>query len=209
MPTSRSISRMCRWADLGPMAPGRVSPSPVQMTAWQIQAAMPSRTFSNNVTRRLERLGIAYELLAYDYGPHVHTAVEAADFLQVPVAQVFKTLVVCDAAATSSWCICLVPAPVQLALKVVARHQGARKMQLATPSRAESWTGMKTGGISPFGLLERKRPFLLDDTAMLYDSLILSAGQRGYQVRVCTQDAIQVLNPAILALSQAVPGRCG
>lgn len=159
--------------------------------------------FRNNVTRHLDRCAVAYETLTYTYGPDTRSAPEVAAALGLPPAQVFKTLIAAHSTDRKDiLTVCLVPGPAQLDLKAVARHLEAKKVRLAEAAYAEDWSGMQTGGISPFGLLARGCTFLLDESAQAWPWIVLSAGERGRQVRLEVSAVIRVLRPAILRLSR-------
>ncbi len=157
--------------------------------------------FTNNVTRQLDRLGIAYTGLTYDYDARHHSAEDVADALGLPQEQVYKTLVVCNPATPRLFALCILPGPQQLNLKAVARHLQVKKMVMATRQQAATWTGMKPGGISPLALVAHECPFLLDEEAYCWDQLVLSAGERGRQVQIGVEDIIQLLQPVLLPLS--------
>ena len=157
--------------------------------------------FANNVTRRLDSLHIAYTCFTYDYAESRHSAVAVADILDLPREQVYKTLVVRDPTTPRSFALCMLPGPGKLDLKIVSRHLNLKKAVMATPQQAETWTGMKTGGISPLAMSVKGCSCLLDEEAHCWDDIVLSAGERGRQLQINVGALISLLNPLLLPLS--------
>ena len=102
--------------------------------------------------------------------------------------QVFKTLVTrVDGALT----VAVVPVSGSLDLKALAAAVGGRKAAMADPADAERTTGYVRGGISPLG--QRKAlPTVVDDTALGFDTVLVSAGRRGLQVELAPADLVRL-----------------
>jgi Cys-tRNA(Pro)/Cys-tRNA(Cys) deacylase len=139
--------------------------------------------------RILDQAGTKYSLHEYDpadgaegngYG-EVAVAALGAD-----PAQVFKTLVArVDGALT----VAVVPVSGHLDLKALATAVGGRKAAMADPADAERSTGYVRGGISPLG--QRKAlPTVVDDSALGYTTVLISAGRRGLQVALAPADLV-------------------
>ncbi len=157
--------------------------------------------FANNVTRRLDRLNIAYTCFTYDYDGNQHSAVSVADTLNLPREQVYKTLVVRDAIVPRSYSLCMLPGPKRLDLKIVSRYLNLKKVVMATHQQAETWTGMKTGGISPLAMSVHGCSCLLDEDAICWDEIVLSAGERGFQLQIKVEALIRLMKPLLIPLS--------
>src|SRR3989304_5552395 len=133
----------------------------------------------NNVTRLLEARGIpytAFELLAEKL-----SALEAAQYLGVDPELVYKTIVVLRIGRGKPL-LAVVPAPLEVDLKALAKAVGERKLVLATQHQAEQVTGLLTGGISPLALLNRGFEVIVDALAELYPQIYISGGQRGLNI---------------------------
>lgn len=124
---------------------------------------------------------------------HYGEAVAAA--LGADPARVFKTLV---AVVDGLPVVAIVPVGSQLLLKRLAAAAEGKKAVMATPADAERWTGYLVGGISPFGQ-KRSLPTFLDESALFFPTVYVSAGQRGLQVELAPQ-VIEDLQRARVAL---------
>lgn len=130
----------------------------------------------------LERAKVAHTLHPYDADhPDAHGYGEAAvAALGADPRQVFKTLVTrVDGALT----VAVVPVSGSLDLKALAAAAGGRKAAMADPADAERTTGYVRGGISPLG--QRKAlPTVVDESALQFPTVMVSAGKRGLQVEL-------------------------
>jgi Cys-tRNA(Pro)/Cys-tRNA(Cys) deacylase len=145
----------------------------------------------------LVRSGVDHILHPYDvdisrsnYGEAVAAALGADP------ARVFKTLV---AVVDGQAMVAIVPVASQLSLKRLAAATGGKKSVMATPADAERWTGYLVGGISPFGQ-KRSFPTCLDESALLFPTVYVSAGQRGLQVELAPQVIRDLLDARVIRL---------
>ncbi|OGO39623.1 MAG: hypothetical protein A2W35_09165 [Chloroflexi bacterium RBG_16_57_11] len=135
----------------------------------------------NNVTRLLDSRGIPY--IAYELPAEKLGAVDAALLMGVPPEQVFKTIVVVREGKGKP-ILALIPGPFEVDLKALARALGEKKLILPTEREAERLTGLQAGGISPLALLNKGFQVVIDETAILYDEIYISGGQRGLDIRL-------------------------
>ncbi|MGY1745379.1 Cys-tRNA(Pro) deacylase [Blastococcus sp. SYSU D00695] len=140
--------------------------------------------------RVLERARVAHTLHSYDPEHpsgqgHGEAAVAA---LGSDPRQVFKTLVTrVDGALT----VAVVPVATTLDLKALAAATGGRKAAMADPADAERTTGYVRGGISPLG--QRKAlATVVDDSALGFATVMVSAGRRGLQVELAPADLVRL-----------------
>lgn len=135
-----------------------------------------------------ERAGVASRVHEYEHDPGAPSyGLEAAEKLGVDVARVFKTLVV-DVNGKPH--VAIVPVEAELDLRALGKRAAMTK-----PADAERLTGYVTGGISPLGQ-RRRLPTLLDESALLFDTVFVSAGRRGLEIELAPAD--------LLALTGAV-----
>ena len=140
-------------------------------------------------TLALTRAGIAFTLHEYDHDPRAGSyGLEAATALGLDADQVFKTLL---ADLDGSLVVAVVPVSGKLDLKALARALGGSKAAMADPKAAERATGFVTGGISPVGQKRALRT-VVDESALLYDVVYVSAGRRGLDMGIAPADLVQV-----------------
>jgi Cys-tRNA(Pro)/Cys-tRNA(Cys) deacylase len=102
--------------------------------------------------------------------------------------QVFKTLV---ARVDGDLTVAVVPVAGTLDLKALATAAGGRKAVMADPADAERATGYVRGGISPLG--QRKQlPTVVDESALEFTTVMVSAGKRGLQVELPPADLVRL-----------------
>src|SRR5690606_6614072 len=112
--------------------------------------------------------------------------------------QVFKTLLVSydDGSGRTAQAVAVVPVSGKLSLKAMGGALGTKKIEMCDPKLAERITGYVVGGISPFG--QRKRlPTVLDELALLFDTIYVSGGKRGLDVGVAPDDLVRVLDATV------------
>ncbi len=153
--------------------------------------------------RTLEQARAPYSLHEYDpaaAGPdagHGYGDMAVAA-LGADAAQVFKTLVTrVDGTLT----VAVVPVSGQLDLKALAAAAGGRKAAMAEPADAERATGYVRGGISPLG--QRKPlPTVVDDSALGFGTVLVSAGRRGLQVELTPTDLVRLTRARTAAIAR-------
>ena len=111
---------------------------------------------------------------------------EAAEALGLEPARVFKTLV---ASLDGALVVGIVPVSGQLDLKALARALGGSKAVMAEVAAAERATGYVAGGISPIGQ-KRAHPTVLDESALAYDTILVSGGRRGFDLELAPNDLV-------------------
>jgi Cys-tRNA(Pro)/Cys-tRNA(Cys) deacylase len=132
-----------------------------------------------------ERAGIEFRLHQYQtasYGDSDY-AVAVAHELGFDPAQVFKTLV---ASVDGTLHVFVVPSHRQLDLRAVGK-----RAVMADRVAAERATGYVAGGISPLGQ-RRPLPLTLDDSALAFDTILVSAGKRGLQIELAPADLVRL-----------------
>ena len=118
---------------------------------------------------------------------------EVVQALGLDPDRVFKTLV---ATVDGNLVVGIVPVSGQLNLKALAAAVGGKRAQLAKVADAERSSGYVAGGISPLG--QRKPlPTVIDETAELFPTIMVSAGRRGLQVELAPADLIALCGAAI------------
>lgn len=138
----------------------------------------------------LEKAKVPHTLHPYDPDhPDAHGYGEAAvAALGADPRQVFKTLVT---RVDGDLTVAVVPVSGSLDLKALAAAAGGRKAAMADPADAERTTGYVRGGISPLG--QRKAlPTVVDQTALDFPTVLVSAGKRGLQVELPPAELVRL-----------------
>jgi len=147
-----------------------------------------AREPKTNAIRLLTSRKIPYQ--AFTFSEEIHSAEEAAAAMGVPAQQVYKTLVVLRERGRPL--LVLVPGGRQLDLRRLAQAIGEKKLRMATQREAESLTGLLVGGISALALLNRGFEVYIDDSARQWEEIYMSAGQRGLNIRLRTEDFLRL-----------------
>jgi Cys-tRNA(Pro)/Cys-tRNA(Cys) deacylase len=156
----------------------------------------PAKTLAMRV---LEAQGVAYEAVYYEVQEHL-SAGEVARTVGLPPEQVFKTLVALPETPPGRPVLALVPADQALDLKSLAAAAGVKKLRMAPHKEAERLTGLHKGGISALALLDKGWPVFLDETAILFDRIWVSAGKVGAGVILGVDDLVRVLGARLAEL---------
>lgn len=138
--------------------------------------------------RLLEGKGVPYE--AFTYPVEERDAEVVAELIGVPAGQVFKTLVV--RRQRGKPLLVMVPADRQLDLKKMARAVGEKKVSMAGHGEAEELTGLEVGGISALALINRGFDIVLDVSAREYETVWISAGEKGINVGVPVEGLVAI-----------------
>ncbi len=147
-----------------------------------------------NSMRFLEKHNIDYT--PHEFDDSIHSAEGVAEALDIPLGHVYKTLVVMpdDKNSKAKPYLVLLSAGRQLDLKAFARAVNIKKVRMASHTEAEKLTGLKVGGISPLVLTAKNWDVYIDERVLQLEWLLLSAGQRGTNLRVQRTELIDVLN---------------
>src|SRR5205823_2046529 len=130
-------------------------------------------TAKTNAVRLLERLGVPFELRAYEVDPDDLAAESVARKIGMPAEQVFKTLVA--RGDKHGVCLAVVPGNCALDLKALARATGDKKTDTVPLKEVEPLTGYVRGGVTTLSC-KKAYPVYLDETARLFDAISISAG---------------------------------
>ena len=143
-----------------------------------------------NAVRVLEDSGVPFELRTYPVDPEDLSAETVANKIGMPAEQVFKTLVV--KGDRNGVCLAVIPGNAELDLKALSRLTGDRRMELAPLKDVQPLTGYIRGGVT--ALAGRKDyPVFIDETAILFDAISVSAGVRGTQIVLKPEDYMRVV----------------
>ena len=94
----------------------------------------------------------------------------------------------------------VVPVAGQLSLKKLAAALAGKRASMADPQQAARASGYVLGGISPIGQKGR-RPVVVDDSALDWPTLFVSAGRRGLQVELAPADLLRAAAASTAAIA--------
>lgn len=151
-------------------------------------------------TVALTRAGIRFTALGYEHDPRAAAyGLEAAEKLGIEPDRVFKTLL---ASVDGSLVVGIVPVAEQLDLKSLAAAVGGKRAEMADPALAERKTGYVVGGISPIGQ-KVALPTVLDESAILHETILVSGGRRGLDLELAPDDLLAVTNGRYAPIARA------
>ena len=160
--------------------------------------AKKESTVKTNAARILDAVGIQYGLREYEVDEDDLSAPHVAEKIGMPPEQVFKTLVARgDRNGVLMACI---PANTELDLKALAAASGNKKVELVAVKEVLGLTGYIRGGVSPVGV-KKPYPFFLDETAILFDTISVSAGVRGCQMILAPDDLARITEAIYAAIT--------
>lgn len=162
---------------------------------------MPDKTpDKTNAARVLDRLKVRYTLVGYEVDPADLSAETVARKLGLAEAQVLKTLVVRGELRGVFFAV--VPAGRELDLKAVARAMADKKVAPVPLREVEPLTGYIRGGVT--ALAARKAfPVIVDDSALAFDVVSVSAGVRGTQILLAPADYVSATRAKVAPLATA------
>ena len=144
-----------------------------------------------NAIRHLDSMKIAYKLREYEVDESDLSAANVAKKSGLPIEQVYKTLVAHG--DKSGVFLAVIPGGEELELKAVAIATGNKKVEMVPLKDVHPLTGYIRGGVSPIGT-KKAYPVYLDESALAFPFISISAGHRGMQVLLNPRDLIRVVD---------------
>lgn len=156
---------------------------------------MAKKTDKTNAARLLDKAGIAYRLIPYEFDENDLAAQHVAESLNQPIEQVFKTLVLHG--DRTGHIVCVVPGNGEVDLKALAKVSGNKKVEMILMKDMLGVTGYIRGGCSPIGM-KKRFPTYIHSSATDFNVIYISAGVRGLQIEIAPSDLISFTG-AVLA----------
>lgn len=138
-----------------------------------------------NAMRELDSAGLAYGVHTYEVDESDLSGVHVASVLGQDPNCVFKTLV--TVAPVGGHVVCCIPVGEELDLKRAAAAAGEKSLAMLHVRDLLAATGYVRGGCSPVGM-KKRFPTLIDETAQLFDTIMISGGRRGLQLEITPDD---------------------
>ncbi len=160
-----------------------------------------AREAHTQAMRFLDARKITYQV--HRFPDTIRDAEQVAAVLGMPPSQVFKTLVLLrEDAQAAHPLLLMVPADRQVDLRQFARAIHVKSVRMATQNEAEKLTGLKVGGISALALLNRPFNIYLDESALAFEQILISAGQRGVDLQLRVSDLREVTGAEVVKTSR-------
>ena len=152
-----------------------------------------------NAARYLDSLKIDYKLVEYEVDGSDLSAESVARKVNLPLEQVFKTLVA-RGDKTGVFMAC-VPGNTDLDLKAMAAVSGNKNVEMVHVGEIQSLTGYIRGGVSPIGT-KKQYPIFMDESAMKFPVISISAGARGSQIFISPGNLTKALDIMICRIAR-------
>lgn len=147
-----------------------------------------------NAARLLDLHKITYDLIPYEVDENDLSAIHVAETLGENINQIFKTLVL--EGDKNGYFVCVIPGNEEINLKLMALLSGNKKCDLIPMKNLIGLTGYIRGACSPIGM-KKLFPTYIEESCLNFDSIYISAGQRGLQIQLNPQDLIKLLQAKI------------
>ena len=151
-------------------------------------ADMAKKIEKTNAARLLDKAGIAYNLIPYEFDENDLAAQHVAASLGQDIARVFKTLVLHG--DKTGYLVCVVPGNAEVGLKALAKASGNKKVEMIPMKDLLGVTGYIRGGCSPVGM-KKRFPTFFHSTVLDFDTVYVSAGVRGLQLEIAPGDLVR------------------
>ena len=150
-----------------------------------------------NAARLLDAAGIPYTLVPYEVDEEHLEASHVAEQLGEDLDRVFKTLVL--RGDRTGLFVCVIPGSMEVDLRVAARISGNKNCAMIHVKELLPLTGYIRGGCSPIGM-KKPYPTFIHESALLWDTIYISAGVRGLQICIEPQALIDFVGAGIYPL---------
>lgn len=152
-----------------------------------------------NVARILDRMKINYMIKEYEVDEQDLSAQNVAGKVGMPLAQIFKTLV--TRGDKTGVLLACIPGGGELDLKALASVSHNKKVEMVHLREVLGLTGYIRGGVSPIGT-KKKYPVYVDDSAVKWEQIAVSAGLRGVQVVLNPMDLVKAVEAQLCQVAR-------
>jgi len=146
-----------------------------------------------NAMRLLEQAGVKFRTAEYEVDESDLSGEKVASQIGFPPEQVFKTLIA--RGGKRGILVFCIPVSETLDLKKAAKASSDKSVEMTHVKELLPLSGYVRGGVSPVGM-KKRYPTFIDETALLYDEIAVSAGVRGAQIIVDPMSLIGFLEAA-------------
>jgi Cys-tRNA(Pro)/Cys-tRNA(Cys) deacylase len=142
-----------------------------------------------NAVRILESKRINYRAVPYAVDETDLSAETVAAKVGLPCAQVFKTL--CVRGDKRGVLFAVIAGDAELDTKALAKVTGDKSIEPVALKEVQPLTGYIRGGVTALGA-KKEYPVFVDEAALLFDVISISAGARGLQIFLAPSDYVAV-----------------
>ena len=140
--------------------------------------------------RILDAAGVDHQIRVFE-ADGTMTGVEIAQMLGEEPEHVFKTLVTIG--KSKEHYVFMVPVAEELDLKKAAKAAGEKSIEMVKSRELFDLTGYVHGGCSPLGMKKFFTTFI-DETCILFDTILFSGGRIGTQIEMSFDDLASVID---------------
>jgi Cys-tRNA(Pro)/Cys-tRNA(Cys) deacylase len=137
-----------------------------------------------NAMRILEQKKIPFRVNLYECDEFID-GIHVADQLGQEYESSFKTLVAVG--KSGGHYVFVLPIAEELDLKKAAKSVGEKSVELIQVKEIFGLTGYIRGGCTPIGM-KKQFPTVIDETALLFDEIIISGGRLGAQIMIAPEE---------------------
>ncbi len=142
-----------------------------------------------NALRIVEAAGARHTVREYDVSDGKLDGVSVAAKVGIEPERVFKTLVA--EGKSTGINVFVIPVEYELDLKKAALAASDKYVEMIKSRELEPRTGYVHGGCSPVGM-KKAFPTFIEETAGLYENIVVSAGKIGLQMELAPQELAQL-----------------
>ena len=154
--------------------------------------------FKTNVYRIFDKEKLAYTPHTYPHGDEAVDGESIASLLGIDAGRIFKTLV--TQGSDRNYYVFDIPVNRELDLKKAARAVGVKSVAMIHVADINKVTGYVRGGCSPVGM-KKKYSTTFDESALNYDTILVSAGRIGWQIEASPRDLAAVADAQFAELT--------
>ena len=151
-----------------------------------------------NAMRLLDKAKIKYGTIEYEVDENDLSGVTIAKKANLDDKMVFKTLVA--KGDKTGYLVFCIPVAKEVDLKKAAKISGNKKIEMVHVKDLLGLTGYIRGGCSPVGM-KKKFDTYFDETCKNFEKITVSAGVRGCQLLLNTDDITKFTNANINSLT--------
>ncbi|MBE6667537.1 MAG: Cys-tRNA(Pro) deacylase [Ruminococcaceae bacterium] len=151
-----------------------------------------------NAMRQLDAAKIKYEMCEYEVDENDLSGTHIAEQIGLPFEQVFKTIV--TKGDKTGYMVFCIPCHKEIDLKKAAAVTGNKKIEPLHVKDLLGITGYIRGGCSPVGM-KKKFPTYFDRSAESLERLTVSAGVRGIQLLVNSDEIIKFTSARLVDIT--------